>query len=31
VSAIPEDVGEGRARGVHVEAVAEGGGHGVVV
>ena len=27
VSAIPEDVGEGRARGVHVQAVAEGSGH----
>ena len=30
VSAIPEDVGEGRARGVHVQAVAEGSGHGLV-
>ena len=27
VRAIPENVGEGRARGVGVEAVAEGGGH----
>ena len=27
VRAIPEDVGEGRAGGVHVQAVAEGGGH----
>jgi hypothetical protein len=27
VRAIPEDVGEGRARGVHVQAVAEGSGH----
>ena len=27
VRAIPEDVREGRARGVHVQAVAEGGGH----
>jgi hypothetical protein len=28
VRAIPEDVGEGRARGVHVQAVAEGVDHG---
>ncbi len=27
VGAIPQDVGEGRARGVHVQAVAEGSGH----
>ena len=27
VRAIPEDVGEGRARGIHVQAVAEGSGH----
>jgi hypothetical protein len=28
VSAIPQDVGEGRVRGVHVQAVAQGSGHG---
>jgi len=30
VRAIPENVGEGRARGIHVQAVTEGGGHQVV-